>query len=130
MFPARYHREMPHRYRLEASKCKKCGAVYFPHRLICRECKGRDFETITLSERGKLLSYTVIHTPASQFKDIAPYALGILETKEGAKLTAQIVDLPYEEIRTGMELQIEFRRVQTDGHEGVLAYGYKLVPVM
>ncbi len=99
----------------------------FPPRLICRECQGREFETIVLSERGKLLSFTVIHTPASQFKDISPYALGILETKEGAKLTAQIVDMPADQIKTGMELQIEFRRVQTDGHEGVLAYGYKLV---
>lgn len=130
MNPARYHREMAQRYRMEAGKCKKCGHVYFPPRLICRECQGREFETIVLSERGKLLSFTVIHTPASQFKDISPYALGILETKEGAKLTAQIVDMPTDQIKTGMELQIEFRRVQTDGHEGVLAYGYKLVPVM
>lgn len=130
MNPARYHREMAQRYRMEAGKCKKCGHVYFPPRLICRECQGREFETIVLSERGKLLSFTVIHTPASQFKDISPYALGILETKEGAKLTAQIVDIPADQIKTGMELQIEFRRVQTDGHEGVLAYGYKLVPVM
>ena len=130
MNPARYHREMAQRYRMEAGKCKKCGHVYFPPRLICRECQCREFETIVLSERGKLLSFTVIHTPASQFKDISPYALGILETKEGAKLTAQIVDMPAEQIKTGMELQIEFRRVQTDGHEGVLAYGYKLVPVM
>ncbi|MBK7090964.1 MAG: Zn-ribbon domain-containing OB-fold protein [bacterium] len=130
MNPARYHREMAQRYRMEAGKCKKCGHVYFPPRLICRECQGREFETIVLSERGKLLSFTVIHTPASQFKDISPYALGILETKEGAKLTAQIVDMPADQIKTGMELQIEFRRVQTDGHEGVLAYGYKLVPVM
>ncbi len=130
MNPARYHREMAQRYRMEAGKCKECGHVYFPPRLICRECQGREFETIVLSERGKLLSFTVIHTPASQFKDISPYALGILETKEGAKLTAQIVDMPADQIKTGMELQIEFRRVQTDGHEGVLAYGYKLVPVM
>lgn len=130
MNPARYHREMAQRYRMEASKCKKCGHVYFPPRLICRECQGREFEMVVLSERGKLLSFTVIHTPASQFKDISPYALGILETQEGARLTAQIVDMPSEEIKTGMELQIEFRRIQTDGHEGVLAYGYKLVPVM
>lgn len=129
MFPSRYHREIPHRYRLEASRCLKCGAIFFPHRLICRECKGRDFETVKLSDRGKLVSYTVIHTPASQFKDIAPYALGICELNGGVKVTAQIADIPTEEIKTGMEMQIEFRRIQTDGHEGILAYGYKFVPV-
>ena len=40
MNPARYAREMPHRYRMEAAKCKGCGEVYFPHRLVCRECGG------------------------------------------------------------------------------------------
>jgi hypothetical protein len=129
MNPARYHREIPHRYRLEASKCTKCGQVYFPHRLICRECQNREFELIKLSDKGKLISHTVIHTPASQFKDQAPYALGICEMPEGVNVTAQIVDIQPDEITTGMELQIEFRRVQTDGHHGVLAYGYKFVPV-
>ena len=130
MFPARYAREIPHRYRLEAAKCKKCGKVYFPHRLICRECKCREFTTINISPIGKLISYTVIHTPASQFKDESPYALGICEFPEGIKVTAQVVDIDYHEIKTGMDLQIEFRRVQTDGPEGVLCYGYKFVPVI
>ncbi len=130
MFPARYAREMPHRYRLEAAKCKKCGKVYFPHRLICRDCGNRDFETIKVSDIGKLVSYTIIHTPASQFKDIAPYALGICEFPEGVKITAQVVDIAFAEIKTGMDLQIEFRRVQEDGSHGVIAYGYKFVPVI
>lgn len=130
MNPARMAREIPHRYRLEAGKCKKCGKVYFPHRLICRECKGREFETIKLSDKGKLLTYTVIHTPASQFKDMSPFALGICTFPEGINVTAQIVDITFEQIKTGMELQVEFRRVQTDGHEGVLSYGYKFVPVI
>ena len=56
MFPARVAREMPHRYRLEAAKCKKCGAVFFPHRLICRECGHREFDTINISAIGKLIS--------------------------------------------------------------------------
>ena len=130
MNPARLHREIPHRYRMEAGKCKKCGKVYFPHRLICRDCKGREFETIHISEHGKLLSYTIIHTPASQFKDLAPFALGICEFPEGVKVTAQIVDIDFAAIKTGMTLQVEFRRVQTDSHEGVLSYGYKFVPVI
>jgi hypothetical protein len=130
MFPARYAREMPHRYRLEAAKCKKCGKVFFPHRLICDKCGHREFETINISAIGKLITYTVIHTPATQFKDIAPYALGICEFPEGVTLTAQIVDIDLTTIKTGMDLQIEFRKVQVDGHAGINAYGYKFVPVI
>ncbi len=130
MFPARVAREFPHRYRLEAAKCKSCGKVYFPHRLICRECGKREFETIMVSPIGKLITYTVIHTPASQFKDQSPYALGICEFPEGVKITAQIVDIDLADIKDGMNLQIEFRRVQADGHNGVIGYGYKFVPVI
>jgi uncharacterized OB-fold protein len=130
MFPARYAREMPHRYRMEAHKCQKCGKTFVPGRLICDQCGGRDFEVIKLSETCKLISYTIIHTPASQFKDQSPYALGIGEFPEGVRLTAQLADIDFEEIKTGMELQVEFRRIQTDGHAGILSYGYKFVPVI
>ena len=130
MFPARYAREMPHRYRMEAFKCQKCGKVFVPGRLICDKCRGRDFETINLSDKCKLITYTIIHTPASQFKDQSPYALGICEFPEGVRLTAQLADIDFDEIKTGMELQVEFRRIQTDGHAGILSYGYKFVPVI
>jgi uncharacterized OB-fold protein len=130
MNPARYAREMPHRYRMEASKCKGCGEVYFPHRLICRKCGGRKFDTVVLSEHGKLETFTIIHTPASDFKDQSPFALGICKFPEGVKVTAQIVDIELDKIKIGMTLQVEFRRVQTDGHAGILSYGYKFVPVI
>jgi uncharacterized OB-fold protein len=130
MFPARYAREMPHRYRMEAHKCKQCGKVFVPRRLKCDKCGAIEFEVIKLSDKVKLLTYTIIHTPASQFKDQSPYALGICEFPEGVRLTAQVVDIDFEEIKTGMELQVEFRRIQTDGHEGILSYGYKFVPVI
>ncbi len=130
MFPGRYAREIPHRYRLEAFKCKTCGKVFVPRRLICDKCGAKEFETIRLSDKVKLLTYTIIHTPASQFKDQSPYALGIVEFPEKVRLTGQLADIGFDEIKTGMELQVEFRRIQTDSHEGILSYGYKFVPVL
>ncbi len=128
MFPSRIHREKPHRYRLEAGKCKGCGAVYIPFRLICPECKSREFETIKLPDTGKLVSYTVIRVAPSMFTDQAPYALGIAELENGTRLLAQIADCDVENIKVGMEIRIEFRRIQTDDHHGVLSYAYKFVP--
>ena len=128
MFPARIWRETRHRYRLEAGKCKKCGKVVFPHRLICPQCGSREFETIKLPESGKLLTYSVIRVAPSQFTDQAPYAIGIVELENGVKLLAQITDCNVDELKVGMEMRIEFRRIQTDGHHGVLSYGYKFVP--
>jgi hypothetical protein len=128
MFPARSHREYPHRYRLEAGKCKKCGKIVFPHRLICPVCGHREFEKVTLPDTGKLITFSVIRVAPSQFVDQAPYAIGIAELTNGVKLLAQITDCDVDKLSVGMEIRIEFRRVQTDGHQGVLSYGYKFVP--
>jgi len=128
MFSSRAWREYPHRYRLEAGKCKKCGKIYFPKRLICAECGSREFDLEILPDTGKIVTYTVIRVAPSQFTDEAPYAVAIAELTNGAKLTAQLVDIEPEKIKVGMEVRIEFRRIQTDSHHGVLSYGYKFVP--
>jgi uncharacterized protein len=128
MFPARAHREYPRRYRLEAARCKKCGKILFPSRLICPKCGFREFEKVILPDTGKILTFSVIRVAPSQFADEAPYAIGIAELTNGVKLLAQIADCDVNNLKVGMEIKIEFRRIQTDGHHGVLSYGYKFVP--
>jgi len=130
MSVAAYWREMPQRYRLEAAKCKKCAHIQFPARLICAECGHREFEKINLKRTGKLLTYTIIHVAPSQFTDQVPYAVGIIELDDGARLLAQIADCPQEALKTGMALRIEFRRVTNDGEAGIIHYGYKCVPTV
>ena len=127
MFAARQWREIPQRYRLEAGKCTKCGKVFFPARLICDECKSREFETITLPEEGEIVTYTVIRTPPSGFDDEAPYAVGVVKLGD-AQLLAQIVDCEFDDLKIGGKVRVEFRLVQDSGKSGVLCYGYKCVP--
>jgi len=126
---ARYWREIPQRYRLEAGKCKGCGKVYFPPRLVCGQCGGRDFEKVRLPEEGTLVTYTVIRVPPSQFADQAPYAVGIIELTDGLRITAQVVDCDFEELSIGQKVKLEFRRIRSEGEAGIICYGYKAVPV-
>jgi len=126
--PSRYWREIPQRYRFEANKCKNCGAVFFPPRLICPECKKREFEETKLAEKGKILTYTIIRVPPRQFVDQAPYAVGIVELDDGVKLTAQIVDCDFEDLKIGLKVKLEFRKIFDEGEAGILCYGYKFVP--
>ena len=57
MSSPRYWREIPQRYRFEGAKCKGCGKVYFPPRLICPECQSKEFEHIQLKKDGKVLYF-------------------------------------------------------------------------
>jgi len=125
----RYWREIPQRYRLEAGKCKKCGKVYFPPRIICAECKSQEFETVNLQREGKLLTYTIIRVAPSQFVDQTPYAMGIVELNGGVKILSQIADCDLDKLEIGQKVRIEFRKIYQEGEAGIICYGYKCVPV-
>ena len=129
MIAPRIRRAMPQRYRYEAGKCTQCGKIYFPPRLICSNCQSRKFENITLNREGVLLTYTIIRVPPSPYKDEAPYAMGIIELEGGGRITTQIVDCDFDCIKIGMKVRTEFRKIQSEGEAGVIAYGYKCVPV-
>jgi uncharacterized OB-fold protein len=124
----RYWREIPQRYRLEAAKCTQCGQIYFPPRLACSACKNRKFEQVNLPDEGRIATYTVIRTPASQFKDLAPFALGLVELEGGVRLMCQITDCDPETLAIDQKVRLEFRKIQEDGKAGVICYGYKAVP--
>ena len=121
----RYHRETPQRFRLEAAKTAS-GKIYFPPRPYYPG--GEEAEPIRMADRGKVLTFTIIHTPPPEYADLAPFAIGIVELDDGARFTTQIVDVDPNEVKTGMRVKVEFRRLRTEGSEGLLCYGYKVVP--
>lgn len=128
MFSARYAREIPERYRFEALKCKKCGKVAFPRRVKCDGCGNSEFEKTKLKDTGKVITYTIIRVAPAEFTDEAPYAIGIVELDDKTRITAQIVDIDFDKLKTGLPVKLEFRRIQEAGEAGILCYGYKAVP--
>ena len=129
MITARYHREIPQRYRFEAAKCSKCAAISFPPRLVCPECKGRTFQTVRLNDEGTLLTYTVIRTASDKFSKETPFAVGIVELNDGVRVTTQIADANVDELKTGQRVKLVFRKIQDDGRAGIHCYGYKAITI-
>ena len=127
MIVPKYTREIPQRFRLEAEKCSGCGYIAFPPRLICPECGQQSFQKIRLQPEGKILTYTIIHVASEAFGTQTPFAVAIIETKDGARLTAQVVDCKLEEVKTGKDVKLMFRCIQREGKAGILQYGYKAV---
>lgn len=94
--------------KLMGVRCKQCGAVICPPRSICPKCSADTFDWMELKGRGKLLTYTIIHFPPSQFQALAPYAVGIIKLEQGPQLSGMIKNVKLEDLRIEMDLQVDF----------------------
>ncbi|MGQ9679835.1 MAG: Zn-ribbon domain-containing OB-fold protein [Candidatus Bathyarchaeia archaeon] len=126
----RYWREEKYRYRLIGSRCSDCGEVFFPRRLVCLKCHSRHLSDYKLSEKGRVVSWTIIRNPPKEYEKYAPYAVGLIELDDGVRIISQLVDLEPEAIKTGMRVEAVFRRIQEEGSSGIIEYGYKFRPVI
>jgi len=128
MSAPKFWREIPQRYRFEAAKCKKCGKISFPPRLICPSCKTREFEKVRLNDRGKIETFTIIRIAPTGFTDEAPYPVAIVNLGDDVKILCQVADCEPLDLKIGMAVRLEFRKIQQEGHAGIINYGYKCVP--
>ena len=45
--------------RLTTTKCKNCGHIPWPPRVVCPQCLSDDLELIDMPQTGKIYSYTI-----------------------------------------------------------------------
>lgn len=83
---------------------------------------------VQFSGFGELYSYTIVTDAAEGFAEFTPYYLAIVKLDEGPMLTAQLTDV-MDEPEIGMRVEMVTRKLRTEGHSGVIAYGYKFRPV-
>jgi uncharacterized OB-fold protein len=99
--------------KLMAGKCQRCGKIHLPPRPLCDNCFSQQFEWIPVSGKGKLVTYTIIHIAPQQFQALAPYAVGIVQLENGAKIPGMITAVPHDQLRIGMDLTIDFGTCST-----------------
>jgi uncharacterized protein len=99
--------------KLMAGKCLKCGKIHLPPRPMCDNCYGSQFEWKQVSGKGKLLTYTIIHVAPTQFQNLAPYTIGIIELEDGLKIPGMIQAIPQEQLKIGMTLNVDFSTCST-----------------
>jgi uncharacterized OB-fold protein len=104
--------------------------VTYPQRNVCPKCRTTELETTTLTHGGKVVTSTVIHVSPTDLAMEAPYAMAIVETPEKARLMVQVVDTEPADVKPGMDVRLEFRRIRKEGNSGILCYGFKAVPAV
>jgi hypothetical protein len=118
------------RYRLVGEICEKCGARIFPPRDVCPDCEAPAKTPLLFSGRGEVYSYSTVYNPPRGFEEFSPYTVALVQLEEGPMVTAQLTDVNAEEVCIGMPVEMVTRKVQVDGDEGTIVYGYKFRPLM
>ena len=99
--------------KLMAGKCAKCGKIHLPPRPLCDNCYSQTFTWTPMPTRGTLVTYTVIHVAPEQFQNLTPYAVGIIQLENGAKLPGMITSVPHNKLKVGMNLAVDFTKCET-----------------
>ncbi|EHP71143.1 MAG: Zn-ribbon domain-containing OB-fold protein [Metallosphaera yellowstonensis] len=89
-----------------ATKCKRCGSLYYPPQRDCPVCMTSELEWYRLSDRGELMTYTVVKAKPQGYEDREDYTIGIVRTEDGVDLMCWIKGVP----RVGSKV-----RLGTDG---------------
>ncbi|HZJ48447.1 MAG TPA: OB-fold domain-containing protein, partial [Acidimicrobiia bacterium] len=96
-----------------AYKCKRCGTLHYPFRMVCKECKQNDFfefDTVPLPKSGTLLTYTRVYNLPAQY-EVATLGLGIVELENGMRMLGQ---LDIEDPKIGMPVRGEVEVVRQE----------------
>ncbi|WP_051742217.1 bifunctional MaoC family dehydratase N-terminal/OB-fold nucleic acid binding domain-containing protein [Streptomyces xylophagus] len=100
-------------HRLLIQRCADCGTLRHPWLPGCNTCGGPDWDTIEASGEGSVYSYVVMHHPP--FPAFAPpYAVGLIELAEGVRIVSNVVGVPYDKVRIGLPVRLEFQRYDDD----------------
>lgn len=93
--------------KIMATRCKRCGKLYFPPRADCPNDLSGDMVWEELGGKCKLLTYTALHFAPTGFEDDIPYTLAIAELDEGIRVYTRLSnDIKEDEIKVGMELKL------------------------
>lgn len=99
--------------KLLIQRCGGCTTLRFPWLPGCGRCGSAQWDTIEASGVGTVYSYVVMHHPPFRAFD-PPYAVGLIELAEGVRVVSNVVGVPYDEVRIGMRVQLEFLRVDQE----------------
>ncbi|OHE55796.1 MAG: hypothetical protein A3K61_03750, partial [Thaumarchaeota archaeon RBG_16_49_8] len=117
-------------YRIKATRCRSCGAVYFPPKYFCNN-EGRESEMLELDhfyELGELYSGSVINEPTKRFSHLNRFVSAIVSLNSSkVRVPGRITDYRptgNQDVKEliGRELIPRFRRMYSDGADGLIYY--------
>lgn len=92
--------------RLTTTKCKKCGKLLWPPRIMCSNCLSNELEWVDLGKEGELYTFTDMRVGAPLgFVEDVPFCIGIIKIG-GLLISTRIDDAKYDELKIGDRLRL------------------------
>jgi len=93
--------------KLTTTKCKRCGKLLWPPRIVCPECFSENLEWVDLGVEGELYAFTEMKLGiALGFVEDAPFCTGIVKIG-GLLISARIDDAKYEDLKIGDKVRLK-----------------------
>jgi len=108
--------------KLIGSRCATCGTHTFPTQTGCARCAGSDMETVELSSRGTLWTWTVQgfapKAPPYLGDDdpatFQPFGVGYVELPGQVKVETRLTEADPAKLQIGMEMELCLVPLNTD----------------
>ena len=108
--------------RLLGSRCDGCGEATFPAQASCPGCMSTRVESVPLSPRGTLWTFTVqrFPPPSPPFagerdpKEFQAFGVGYVELPEGVRVEARLTESDPSKLAIGMEMELVIEPFDTD----------------
>ena len=115
---SRFLRELRDNQRIYGVKCPRCGRVYVPPRIVCRDCFVTMEEFVPVSDQGRLLAFTVTRVPytdpaTGEPKKLPFTAAYIRLDGSDSNIMHCLNERDEKKIRAGMRVQAVFSRKRT-----------------
>ena len=95
--------------------CNACGRDHYYPRPFCPSCWSDDVSWREASGRGSLYTYSVVHVnDLPPFGERVPYVAAIVELEEGPRVMTNLEGVPFDTLRCGMAVEVEFRAISDD----------------
>jgi len=92
---------------LTTTKCKNCGKLLWPPRIICSECLSDELEWVDLGIVGELYGFTEVRLGAPLgFVEDVPFCVGLVKIG-GLLISARIDDAKYEDLKIGDKVRLK-----------------------
>ena len=100
-------------HQLAVQKCEACGALRFPAAPLCLACDSDKASWVTVSGRGQVFSFTVMHRPYHPAIKV-PYTLAVIELNEGVKITSNVIGIEPSKVKCGMPVEAVFEKLNDE----------------